>query len=65
MIKVNGREMEWRSGMTIQDVLDDCGYSFRMIAVWVDGVPFRREQFSVAPVHDGAEVQALHMISGG
>ncbi len=65
MIRVNGRELSWRPGMTIQDVLDDCGYTFRMIAVWVDGVPYRREQFSGTAVPDGAEIQALHMISGG
>ena len=65
MIKVNGRDMEWRQGITIQDVLNDCGYTFRMIAVWIDGTPYRREHFATAVVPDGAEVQALHMISGG
>ncbi len=65
MIRVNGREMEWRRGMTIQDVLDECGYTFRMIAVWIDGTPYRREHFTTAVVPDRAEVQALHMISGG
>ena len=65
MIRVNGREMEWRRGMTIQDVLDECGYTFRMIAVWIDGTLYRREHFATAVVPDRAEVQALHMISGG
>jgi sulfur carrier protein ThiS len=51
--------------MTIQDVLNDCGYTFRMIAVWIDGTPYRREHFATAVVPDGSEVQALHMISGG
>jgi sulfur carrier protein len=65
MITVNGREIEWRQGMTIQNVLDECGYTYRMIAVWVDGTPYRREHFAATVVPDGSEVQALHMISGG
>ncbi len=65
MIRVNGRELEWRHGMTIQNVLDECGYTFRMIAVWIDGTPYRGEHFATAVVPDGAEIQALHMISGG
>jgi sulfur carrier protein len=65
MIRVNGREIEWRQGMTIQNVLDECSYTYRMIAVWIDGTPYRRDLFTTTVVPDGAEIQALHMISGG
>ena len=51
--------------MTIQQVLDECGFTFRMIAVWIDGIPYTKDQFSKVSVDDGADFQALHMISGG
>ena len=65
MIRVNSKEMPWRKGMTIQEVLDECGFTFRMIAVWIDGIPYTKDQFSRVFVEDGADFQALHMISGG
>jgi sulfur carrier protein ThiS len=51
--------------MTVQDVLDALKFTFRMIAVKVNGQPVLRRDFAVTEVPDGAEVLALHMISGG
>jgi thiamine biosynthesis protein ThiS len=66
MIRVNGQyDLEWRPGMTVQDVLDALKFTFRMIAVKVDGQPVLRRDFADTEVPDGAEVLALHMISGG
>ncbi len=66
MIRVNGQyEVEWRPGMTVQDVLDALKFSFRMIAVKVNGQPVLRRDFTTTEVPDGADVQAIHMISGG
>ena len=66
MIRVNNQyDLEWRPGMTVQDVLDALNFSFRMIAVKVNGQPVLRRDFASTEVPDGAEVQALHMISGG
>ena len=66
MIRVNSQyDLEWRPGMTVQDVLDALKFTFRMIAVKVNGQPVLRRDFAVTEVPDGAEVLALHMISGG
>ena len=66
MIRVNSQyDLEWRPGMTVQDVLDALKFTFRMIAVRVNGQPVLRRNFAVTEVPDGAEVLALHMISGG
>jgi sulfur carrier protein len=65
MIKVNGEEMTWRGGMTAQDILDEKNFTFRMIAVWINGEPVERGGYSAAAVPDGADVEVLHMISGG
>lgn len=40
MIRVNNPyEVAWRPDMTVQDVLDELKFTFRMIAVKVNGEP--------------------------
>jgi sulfur carrier protein len=66
MIRVNNQyEVEWRPGMTVQDLLDELKFTFRMIAVKVNGVVVLRPDYVTTLVPDGAEVQALHLVSGG
>ena len=66
MIRVNGDEMPWRDGMSVQDVLDAKNYTFRMIAVWINDEPVERGAgYSAALVPDGANVEVIHMFSGG
>lgn len=65
MIRVNKEEMEWEPGMTVQDVLDRRNYTFPMIVVKVDGEVVPREAYATYQVEDGAEVWAIHLISGG
>lgn len=66
MIRVNGQyEVEHRDGMTVQDVLDALKFSFRMIVVKIDGRVILRKDFGTTLVPDGAEMQAIHLISGG
>ncbi len=65
MIRVNGDPLEWREGMTVQDVLNAKNFTFRMLAVWIDERAVPRGEFARTRVPDGAVVQVLHMISGG
>jgi thiamine biosynthesis protein ThiS len=66
MIRVNNQyDLEWRPGLTVQDLLDALKFSFRMIVVKINGKVVLRREFATTPVPDGAEVQAIHMISGG
>ncbi len=66
MIRVNQQyEVAWRPGMTVQDVLDALKFSFRMIVVRVNGQLVLRADFGSTPVPDGAEIQAIHLTSGG
>ncbi len=66
MIRVNNQfEVEWRPGMTVQDMLDALHFSFRMIVVKVDGQIVLKKDFSSTQVPDGAVVEAIHLISGG
>jgi sulfur carrier protein len=65
MITVNGDTMDWRDGMTVAEILEIRNYIFRMIAVQVNGELVPRGTYGKAVVPDGADVQVIHMISGG
>jgi thiamine biosynthesis protein ThiS len=66
MIRVNNQyDVPWHPGMTVQDVLDALKFSFRMIVVKVNGKVVLRQDFATTEVPDGAEMQAIHLISGG
>ena len=65
MITVNSEMMEWRDGMTVADILKARNYIFRMIAVQINGELIKRGSYDKAVVPDGADVQVIHMISGG
>jgi sulfur carrier protein len=65
MITVNGSPLEYKPGMTVQDVLREKNYVFRMLAVSVDGQLVPRKEYATTLVPDGADVQVIHMISGG
>jgi sulfur carrier protein len=66
MIRVNRQyDVEWRPGMTVQDLLDELKFTFRMIAVKVNGHVVLRADYATTPVPDGAQVEAIHLVSGG
>jgi thiamine biosynthesis protein ThiS len=66
MIRVNAQyDVEYHPGMTVQDVLDALNFSFRMIVVKIDGKVVLKRDFVTTEVPDGAEMQAIHLISGG
>jgi sulfur carrier protein len=66
MIMVNGEGFAWKEGLTVQDILDEKKYTFRMLSVWIDDKPVAdRGAYSATPVPDGCKVEVIHMISGG
>jgi sulfur carrier protein len=65
MITVNGDPLPWHSGMTVAEILKLRNYIFRMLVVQVNGEPVKRGTYDKADVPDGADVQVIHMISGG
>ena len=66
MITVNGKPLEWTDGMTVRDVLEAKKYSFNLITVWLNGIPYSNiENFSIIEVPDQSEVHVLHIFAGG
>ncbi|MEG1602535.1 MAG: sulfur carrier protein ThiS [Cloacibacillus sp.] len=65
MITVNGDSSPWKEGLTVQRLLDDHNFKFKMLAVWINDNVVEKERYGETPVPDGANVQVIHNISGG
>jgi sulfur carrier protein len=65
VVTVNGQPLDYRDGMSVADVLKARNYIFRMLAVSVNGQFVPRKAYATTIVPDGADVQVIHMISGG
>jgi len=65
MIKVNGENLEWESGMTVRDVLRKMNYTFPLLIVRLDGRLISRSDYDTTEVPDGTLMDAIHLISGG
>ena len=66
MIRVTDRlEIQWHPGMTVEDILGACGFTYPLIVVSVNGHVVARETYATFPVEDGDEIRALHLVAGG
>ena len=65
MISVNGRDFEWREGLTIQAILDLKKNTSPRIVVRVNGELVRQRDWKTFVVADGDDVRAIHLIAGG
>lgn len=65
MIRVAGKERPWRDGMTVADVLRECGDSHDYPIVRLGEHYVTRPNFETTPVPDGAEIFLIPMIAGG
>lgn len=65
MITVNGDKLPWHEGMTVRDILTAKKYTFRMLVVRINGAVVPKSGFDTALVPEGAEVDVIHLISGG
>jgi sulfur carrier protein len=66
MIRVNDRfEVEWFEGMTIETLLQQCGFTYPLVVVSVQGQVVPNSQFSAYVVEDGSDVRVLHLVAGG
>ncbi len=65
MVKVDGRELAWREGMTVADLLGELRDPYPYALARVDGRAVTRHEFDKAPVPDNAEVFLVHLVVGG
>lgn len=66
MIKVNEREINFTSGMTVADALQEAGETVdAMTLVIVDDKLLPRDQLNERTLADGARIKLLTLVSGG
>jgi thiamine biosynthesis protein ThiS len=66
MLIVNDRDrIEWREGLTVQDVLDILRYDYVLMTVTVDGVLVPEDEYSQRLLPDGASLAVFHLAHGG
>jgi thiamine biosynthesis protein ThiS len=67
LITLNGKQLAWRPGLTVGDVLKslDEADKFPIIVVKVNGRPILKKEYSTYEVPDNAEVITVDIIAGG
>jgi thiamine biosynthesis protein ThiS len=66
MIRVNDKwQVPWREGLSVQDVLEACGFTHHQIVVSIDRKLVAPGDYQRQHVPDGAEVRVVHIIGGG
>lgn len=65
MILINGKEHKWSEDLTVQMILDIKKYTFPKIIVKVNGKLIPKHKYSTTLIHDGDEVQVIHLLAGG
>lgn len=66
MIRVNERlDVPWQPGVTVELLLQACGFTYPLVVVSVNGRVVPKEQFPTAKLSDGDEVRVLHLVAGG
>ena len=65
MIQVAGKQMAWREGMTVSDLLDELEDPHPYAVVRINEQYVTRPNFEHTSVPDEAEVFLIPMIAGG
>jgi len=64
-INVNGNEIDFVKGETITQLMKRMNFVFPLIVVKIDGQLVKKPAFDTTTFPDGADIQMIHLISGG
>ena len=65
-IHLNNRLESFNSDtITIQEILDEKNFSFKMLVIKINGRLIPKENYNITSVYEGDDVNILHLISGG
>ncbi|MCF7912529.1 MAG: sulfur carrier protein ThiS [Candidatus Cloacimonetes bacterium] len=62
---LNKRLEEWQPEMSIRNLLDKKEYNFRMLVIKIDNKLIKKSDYDTAIIPLHADVQILHLMSGG
>lgn len=61
----NNTESFGEDMLTVSELLERKNFTFRMLIVKINGVLVQKSEYLTMVVHDGDDVNVLHLISGG
>ena len=64
-IIVNKRNVDYVKDETVKDLLKRLKFTFPLVIVKINGNHIPRSKYSDAKVPENADIQVIHMISGG
>lgn len=64
-MRVNGKEIELKSGMTLAEFLAAHNYRVELVAVERNGQIVPRAEFGAAVLTDGDELEIVSFVGGG
>ncbi len=65
MVLVEGRQFDWREGMTVADLLREVGDPYPYAVVRIRDRVVSRPDFETVTVPRGSEVHLIPLIAGG
>ncbi len=65
MIKLNNRDYEWKSGMTVKSLMEEKKFTFPKIIVNINGKTLDEKEYSETAIMDGDDVKIIHLLAGG
>lgn len=65
MVKINGKEREIPSGITVEQMLLENGFSLHQIAVERNGEILRKADYAAEAVQDGDVFEVVNFVGGG
>jgi len=65
-IQVNNIPEEFAvESMTVNELLGEKNFTFKMLVIRINDQLVKKTEYDTARIHDGDDVQVLHLISGG
>lgn len=65
MIRLNNNDYKWHEGMTIESLLKEKKFTYPGIFVVINEKIIPAEDYPVTLIHDGDNVQVVHLMAGG
>jgi thiamine biosynthesis protein ThiS len=68
MVKVNGKEMTWQQGLTVEDAIrfvEYPEYNYPILVVMLNGVHVKNDKFKTTPINGGDELKIMQPLAGG
>lgn len=65
MIKVKGKDVPWRKGMSVADLLKELNDAYPYTVVRINNKQVTRPDFEETLIPDNSEIFLVPMISGG